>query len=212
MLDALTSLNLLDKTILFFTSDHGNHFKTRNSEYKRSCHEASIRIPFAAIGPGFNGGGEIDKLVSLIDIPPTLLEAAGIEVPKYMEGHSLLPLIRRENIEWQDDVYIQISEDKVSRAIRTKRWKYSVTATGVDGYSQADSDVYTEEFLYDLTADPYEQINLIDHPAYIKAKEIMRERLLKRMETIEKKRAKILPCKPKDITDQRVVFESELYE
>ncbi|MGI8687934.1 MAG: sulfatase-like hydrolase/transferase, partial [Thermomicrobiales bacterium] len=47
MLDALESLGLDDRTVVLFTSDHGCHFKTRNAEYKRSCHDSSIRIPAA---------------------------------------------------------------------------------------------------------------------------------------------------------------------
>ncbi len=212
LLDTLTSLDIMENTIVFFTSDHGNHFKTRNSEYKRSCHESSTHIPFAAIGPGFNGGGLVDNLVSLIDIPPTVLDSAGIKIPDYMEGHSVLPLVKNEKVEWQDDVYIQISEDKVSRAVRTRRWKYAVTAFGIDGNSQPDAEEYTEEFLYDLKVDPYEQDNIITHPAYSEVRKIMRKRLLKRMETIEGKRVKILSAQGKKTTDQRVVFENELYE
>ena len=45
--DALESLSLSDNTVVLFTSDHGNHFKTRNAEYKRSCHESSVRVPTA---------------------------------------------------------------------------------------------------------------------------------------------------------------------
>ena len=86
LLDALRSLDLLDNTIVLFTTDHGNHFKTRNDEYKRSCHEASIRVPTMLTGPGFNGGGQIRELVSLIDLPPTLLDSAGIAVPDHMRG------------------------------------------------------------------------------------------------------------------------------
>src|SRR5205085_11714901 len=56
LLDALKSLELQDDTVLLFTSDHGCHFKTRNSEYKRSCHDSSIRVPTALQGPGFEGG------------------------------------------------------------------------------------------------------------------------------------------------------------
>ena len=81
ILDALRSLDLLDNTVLLFTSDHGCHFKTRNNEYKRSCHESSIRVPTAFHGPGFTGGGQIQELVSLVDLPPTLLDAAGLPVP-----------------------------------------------------------------------------------------------------------------------------------
>jgi len=51
LLDALKSLGLADNTIVLFTSDHGCHFKTRNDEYKRSCHDSSIRIPWPARGP-----------------------------------------------------------------------------------------------------------------------------------------------------------------
>ena len=48
--DALKSLELDDDTIVLFTSDHGCHFKTRNNEYKRSCHESSIRVPTVLAG------------------------------------------------------------------------------------------------------------------------------------------------------------------
>jgi arylsulfatase A-like enzyme len=86
LLDALTSLSLREKTVVLFTSDHACHFKTRNAEYKRSCHESSIRVPTALQGPGFDGGGQIRPLVSLIDLPPTLLDAAGLPVPEGMQG------------------------------------------------------------------------------------------------------------------------------
>src|SRR5690606_16758886 len=71
LFDTLRSLHLLEDTIVLFTSDHGCHFKTRNGEYKRSCHESSIRIPAAIYGPGFTSGGRIKELVSLLDMPPT---------------------------------------------------------------------------------------------------------------------------------------------
>ena len=79
--DALRSLDLLQSTVLLYTTDHGCHFKTRNAEYKRSCHESSIRLPTAVSGPGFDGGGRVPQLTSLIDLPPTLLDAAGITPP-----------------------------------------------------------------------------------------------------------------------------------
>ena len=91
--DALKSLDLAEETIVLFTSDHGNHFRTRNSEYKRSCHDSSIRVPTVLSGPGFRGGGEVQELVSLIDLPPTLLDAAGLEVPAAMQGRSIVPLL-----------------------------------------------------------------------------------------------------------------------
>ncbi len=181
ILDALKSLHLLDSTIVLYTCDHGNHFKTRNDEYKRSCHESSIRVPTAVIGPGFDGGGRIAQLVSLIDIPPTLLDAAGIAVPPAMQGRSFLPLVRKRDVAWPDDVFIQISETQVGRAIRTRRWKYCVTAPGLDGNVHADSPRYVEESLYDLLADPHELNNLAGGAAYAEAATVLRARLIKRM-------------------------------
>ncbi|MEZ4865275.1 MAG: sulfatase-like hydrolase/transferase [Caldilineaceae bacterium] len=181
LLDALKSLNLLDDTIILFTSDHGCHFKTRNSEYKRSCHESSIRVPTAFTGPGFQGGGRIRQLVSLIDLPPTLLDAAGLPIPAQMQGRSILPLLRGESQDWPEEVFIQISEAQIGRALRTDRWKYSVSVPGVSGNSAPGADEYVEEFLYDLEADPHELTNLIHQTAYAPIKQALRERLLARM-------------------------------
>jgi arylsulfatase A-like enzyme len=186
LMDALISLGMDKNTIILFTSDHGNHFKTRNAEYKRSCHEASIRVPTMLIGPGFNGGGQINKLVSLIDLPPTLLDAAGIPLPAHMEGHSILPLTRGEEIYWPDDIFIQISESQVGRAIRTSRWKYSVSAPNKNGWAyEYDSDVYAEEFLYDLEADPHELNNLIGYESHQIVTKVLRERLLRYLRKVE---------------------------
>ncbi|GAB4517103.1 MAG: hypothetical protein Kow0047_28870 [Anaerolineae bacterium] len=181
LLDALRSLDLLENTIVLFTSDHGCHFKTRNAEYKRSCHESSIRVPTAIIGPGFWGGGRIRELVSLVDLPPTLLDAAGIPVPEEMEGRSILPLIRHEPVEWPKEVFIQISEAQVGRAIRTHRWKYSVTAPDKDPRRDMGSDHYVEEFLYDLEHDPHELTNLIGLESHREVAAHLRERLIRRM-------------------------------
>ncbi|MED4455133.1 sulfatase-like hydrolase/transferase [Metabacillus fastidiosus] len=185
LLDALKSLHLSENTIVLFTSDHGNHFKTRNSEYKRSCHDSSIRVPTAIVGPAFNGGGKIDHLVSLVDLPPTLLDGAGIPVPEKMQGNSLLSLLKREDGDWQDDVFIQISESQVGRAIRTERWKYGVTAEDKDGWDDSASNVYTEEYLYDLYADPYELTNLIGLESYETIISELKERLLRRISEVE---------------------------
>lgn len=179
--DALKSLSLLDNTVILFTSDHGCHFKTRNSEYKRSCHESSIRVPTALQGPGFDGGGQLRSLVSLIDLPPTLLDAAGLPVPATMQGRSILPLIKGATTDWPEEVFIQISESQVGRAIRTVRWKYSVHAPDRDGWHDAASESYVEEFLYDLQADPYELTNLIGFESHQKVTVLLRERLIGRM-------------------------------
>jgi len=181
MLDALKSLGLTENTIVLFTSDHGCHFKTRNAEYKRSCHESSIRIPMALTGPGFFAGGCLRQLVSLVDVPPTLLDAAGIAVPSEMQGRSFLPLTRGSTQGWPEEVFVQISEAQVGRCVRTHRWKYSVSAPDKSGWQEPASDRYVEEFLYDLQADPHELDNRIHLESHREVADVMRERLLRRM-------------------------------
>ncbi|MEE2752670.1 MAG: sulfatase-like hydrolase/transferase [Candidatus Latescibacterota bacterium] len=179
--DALKSLDLIDDTIIMFTSDHGCHFKTRNSEYKRSCHESSVHVPTAFQGPGFTGGGRVSEMVSLIDLPPTLLDSAGIDVPEEMQGRSILPLLYGEDEDWPEEVFIQVSEAQVGRAVRTKRWKYGVDAPEKHGGKDAGSKTYIEQHLYDLQVDPYELTNLIHSEAHQIVRDVMKDKLICRM-------------------------------
>ena len=210
LLDALKSLALLDDTVILFTSDHGCHFKTRNDEYKRSCHESSVRVPALLSGPGFHGGGRIDALVSLVDLPPTLLDAAGIPVPPEMQGRSVLPLVNGNAQDWPEEVFVQISESQVGRAVRSSRWKYSVTAPGKHGGKDAGSETYTEAFLYDLQADPYELTNLVGLESHQKVAEVMRGRLLRRMVAAGEPKPDITPA-PVRPAGQRYVSEAEAW-
>ncbi len=204
LLDALRSLDILDNTIVLFTTDHGCHFKTRNSEYKRSCHESSIRIPTALCGPGFEGGGQVRQLVSLVDLPPTLLDAAGIPIPAQMHGRSILPLLRRQYDGWPDDVFVQISEAQVGRAVRTQRWKYSVHAPDKKGGQDPASDTYVEEFLYDLEADPYELNNLVGLESHAEVTRVMRGRLLRHIAKVEGCQPAIQPAPTRPAGQKRV--------
>jgi arylsulfatase A-like enzyme len=181
MLDALKSLGLDDNTIVLFSSDHGCHFKTRNNEYKRSCHDSSIRVPTAFTGPGFNRGGQLQQLVSLIDLPPTLLDAAGIAIPEQMQGRSILPLLKHTETDWPEEIFVQISESEVGRAVRTKRWKYGVTAPDKDPWIDSASDCYEEQYLYDLYADPYELTNLVGYASHKEVALVLQNRLIARM-------------------------------
>ena len=73
------------------------------------------------------------QLVSLVDLPPTLLDAGGLPVPAAMQGRSILPLLRGQAVDWPEEVFIQISESQVGRAVRTRRWKYGVDAPDKNG-------------------------------------------------------------------------------
>jgi arylsulfatase A-like enzyme len=213
LIDALKSLNIIENTIILFTSDHGCHFKTRNDEYKRSCHDSSIRIPAAACGPGFDSGGKVEQLVSLVDLTPTILDAANLSVPTHMTGRSAMPLIRNKTEstpKWPEEVFIQISESQVGRAVRTRRWKYSVSAPGKDGCRDAGAKQYKEEFLYDLKADPYELVNLIGLASHQKVAERMRDRLICRMLAAGEPRPQINLSTQREAQGHRRVFPDEI--
>ena len=207
IVDALKSMKLLDDTIILFTSDHGCHFKTRNSEYKRSCHDSSIRVPTFFSGPGFNQGGQINQFVSTPDMTATLLDAAGISVPDTMAGRSIMPLLKRDYNDWPDDLFVQISESQCGRAVRTKRWKYGVNAPDADRKTP-HSDRYVEEYLYDLECDPYELRNLVGLASHRPVADRMKDRLLKRMADVGEPTA-IIENAPNLQSGQRRIDDGE---
>jgi arylsulfatase A-like enzyme len=159
--------HLADNTIFIFISDHGCHFMTRNQEYKRSTHNSSIRVPLLVEGPGFHGAQQIPELVGLIDLAPTVLEAAGVPVPSGWKGRSLLPLLNDPDARqaWPNQQLIQISESMTGRAIRTKDWTYCVADTS-GSTKEAAATTYHEYQLYDQRADPHELVNLAGRKEY----------------------------------------------
>lgn len=200
LLETLDRLDVADETLVLFTSDHGCHFRTRPGEYKRSPHEASVRVPAVFRGPGIEAGDVIETPTSLLDVPPTLLEAAGIEVPEAMQGHSIYPELtgrREDGGDRPDEAFVQISESETARAIRTERWTYAVSAPAEHGWQsgleEPASDVYVERYLYDLAADPAQRVNLATRPEYHEVREDLRERLLSRIESVEGERPDIVP-------------------
>ena len=189
----LKEKGLYENTILIYTSDHGSHFKTRNLEYKRSCHDSATHTPLIIRGGPFQGGKKEERLVSLIDLPPTMLDLAGIPIPKSYMGHSLVRELAGEEPE-RDCVFIQISESQCGRAIRTKQYKYSVRALAPTGYTIHRFPVYFEDYLYDLTKDPIEKNNLIKDRSYAFVRQKMKKLLLREMERAGEKKPVILPA------------------
>lgn len=188
----LEKRGLTENTLVLYTSDHACHFRTRNGEYKRSCHENAIRIPMIACGPGFSGGKVVSGLASLIDMPSTVLAAAGVKPPTHMRGRPLQDLIAGKT-DWPQEVFIQISESQCGRAIRTDKWKYGVNAPDKKG-GDPDSDVYEEQFLYDLDADPHEKNNLVGDPAFADVRRELAETLKRRMVAVGEKEPVIKPA------------------
>jgi arylsulfatase A-like enzyme len=190
VLKELADQKLEDNTIVVFTTDHGCHFRTRNPEYKRSCHDASVRIPMVIRGPGFEAGRVVPELVSLVDLPPTLLEAAGLQVSPAMQGRSLLGLARGRNQNWRNEVFIQMREEALQRAIRTERWKYCIFNPDSPA-AEPSSTQYVERYLYDLYRDPHELVNLVGRADYRKIADELQNRLIERMAAAGEPRPKV---------------------
>jgi uncharacterized sulfatase len=191
----LEKVGQADDTIVLYTSDHGCHFRTRNAEYKRACHESAIRVPAILSGPGVAPGRVLEQMVSLIDFPPTLLDAAGLPVPAAMQGQSARQLWEGDEAGWPEEAFFQISESELGRGIRTRRWKYSVYAPERDPWQESSSDVYQERYLYNLDADPHERINLVGRPDHAEVAEELRARLIARMVAAGEAGPRIVPAR-----------------
>lgn len=121
-----------------------------------------MRIPMVARCPALFGGGRtVDEVVANLDIAPTMLEVAGLEPPEWMEGRSLLPLMRGERVAWRDALLYEyywernFPQTPTVHAIREDRYKY-VRYHGV----------WDIDELYDLQDDPLESRNLIFSPGH----------------------------------------------
>lgn len=167
-------------------SDHGSHFKTRNrdehlngmGDYKRSMHDACLRVPFVIAGGPFKGKGDFRDIVSTASLPKTILGLAGVKVGDAMIGEDLADVVEGKCPDRRNEAFAQISESRVGRAIRTPDYAYSVYAPGLNGCTAADSPAYADDFLYDLKKDPFELNNLVADPAYAEVKQQLRQKLL----------------------------------
>lgn len=189
----LKQQGIYEDTIIIYTSDHGCHFKTRNMEYKRSCHESSIHTPLIIKGGGFEGGKRDNRLVSLIDLPPTMLSMAGIKTPPNFKGYDLTketddPETRRKC------VFMQISESQCGRAVRTDRFMYSVKDLNPTGYLHENSKVYFEDYLYDLKKDPIEKHNLVKDLKYAHVRRELKYLLLEEIRKAGEEAPVIFPA------------------
>lgn len=159
LLAILDAMDLRDKTIVIFTSDHGEMLGERGLWYKMSFFEWSARVPLIFHAPKHFPARRIDDPVSLLDILPTLVDlASGNRMYKYpvpIDGHSLLPWLEGTNQEPHTVYGELLGETAIAPLlmIRGGRYKYV--------YSKPDP-----EQLYDLENDPNEQKNLAIDPNF----------------------------------------------
>lgn len=189
----LKEKGLYENTIIIYASDHGSHFKTRNTDshlngyddYKRTGHDGALHVPLVIAGGPFTGGKAIQDLVSTESLPKTILAMAGVDVGDKMIGENLLDVAEGRTEGRENQVFAQISESRIGRVVRTADFLYAVYAPGVNGGEKGSSDAYADDYLYDLKKDPWQLENVVTSPDYSEAKADMRKRLLDWIEKAE---------------------------
>ncbi len=171
ILEALESAGKLDETIVVFTSDHGewlgDHLRFGKGY---PADDAVSRVPLIIDAPGENQGRQIDGIVEAVDIVPTLLELAGIQMPPFMHGESLAAVVTGNGSRKKE---IAITEGNGWKCLRTEQFRYLVHADG-------------RENLWDLSDDPGEYEDVSRSDSYRGALAECRHLLLRRILEIER--------------------------
>jgi arylsulfatase A-like enzyme len=183
----LATQGILDNTILVFTSDHGLFHGEYGLAGKTFLYDIDLKIPMIIYAPGLHQGKVVDEISLNIDIAPTLLDFAGIDIPSEMQGKSLKPILENTNKDWRNDFFSEnlFMEQNYPRmeAVRSKDWKY------IRYYSKekdqrhilsliapilGEQPIYEE--LFDLKNDPYERHNLAGREDKQEVLEMLRSR------------------------------------
>jgi arylsulfatase A-like enzyme len=175
LLDALDRLNLTDKTIVVFHSDHGYHLGEKNLWQKMSIFEESARVPLIIAVPSNNANGQACRRpVELVSLQKTLTDLCNITPGSRTEGHSLRPLVENPKARRKHAAFSQVTRDAnvgapagtdadkargagrfMGRSVRTERWRYTEWDAGRAGVE-----------LYDHDRDPQEMKNLAEDPRH----------------------------------------------
>ncbi|MDR1962408.1 MAG: sulfatase-like hydrolase/transferase [Planctomycetaceae bacterium] len=170
LLDTLDRLNEADNTVVIYCSDNGYYFGEHGLGDKRSAYEESLRIPFVVRFPKAIAKGNgivVDEPILNIDLAPTLLDFAGVAIPKEMQGRSFRPLIEgKKPANWRKGWFYEYFAEKqrnskvvdvtAVRTLNAKLIRYSLKNGIQEDWSE----------LFDLQNDPYELKNLYNDPAY----------------------------------------------
>jgi N-sulfoglucosamine sulfohydrolase len=193
VLRALEESGQAENTLVISTTDHGIPFPGM----KCNLTDHGMGVSLILRGPGgFNGGKIVDAMVSHIDLFPTVCELIGTPRPAWLQGKSILPLIRGEKTSINEELFAEVNYHvpyEPRRAVRTERYKYIRAFDGrtrpvlpncddgpskeywtAHGWQNQTVDV---ERLYDLMFDPAENSNLAANPAHRKTLDDMRGRL-----------------------------------
>lgn len=152
ILAALEARGPIDSTLIVFTADHGDYCGNNWAFFKYGAlYDSLARVPFIVRWPGHAEAGlRCDELVSLVDLAPTFLEAAGLEPVDPVDGRPLQPLFAGGEAGFRDDLVLDAGN---IRALLDSRWKY---IRWNDGFEE----------LYDRQHDLYDLHNLALRPDY----------------------------------------------
>ena len=171
VLDHLQKLDLDEKTIVIFSSDHGYLLGHHNKFQKQHLFEESTRVPFILSVPWLKNqhGLKTEKITELIDLYPTLTDLAGINTPEGVQGSSLQSLLKKVDSKlWTKELAFTISRNG-GESIRTEKFRFTHWGFGSKGYE-----------LYDLSKDPKEFTNQAKNPEYENHLKNLKDRLIKK--------------------------------
>ena len=185
LLDYLEANNLLDNTMIVYTSDQGFYMGEHGWFDKRFMYEESFRTPLIISWPGhITPGSRCDALVQNIDYAPTLLDVAGVDIPDRMCGVPLSPLFGNGQApdDWRDELYYHYWDYPAIHNVRrhdgiiTGNFKLIHFKDLGGGNGRKDAPIDAWEF-YDLSQDPSELNNIYGNPDYAKHVAELKKRL-----------------------------------
>ncbi len=192
LLDGLDELGVVDNTIVIFTSDHGDMTSEHGEFYKGSMHEGSARVPFLMRWPGAHKPRDEDAPISHVDIPPTVLAAAGVEPDAHLPGRDLRPLIAGEA--WADrSIYSEFLMRLPFLHLMIRRGPHKLWATSGRGGE-------VRYRLFNVVEDPWELRDLAEDPAHATTYRAMKDELAEQWRAQERHMPSEMPKAPKRFT------------
>lgn len=189
--DYLRSAGLMNNTVIIYTSDQGMMLGEHDYMDKRWMYDESERMPFIIRYPrGIKPGTRTDAIVENVDFTPTLLDFAGAQSPGSMQGRSFKSICEtgREPADWKKSAYYRYwmhlahHDNPGHLGLRTKDYKL-IFYYGM-GRDEKSFRTPPGWELYDLKQDPYEVVNIYDHPAYAGVVADLKKQLAERRRAI----------------------------
>jgi arylsulfatase A-like enzyme len=181
IMEGLEERGLAENTIIIYTSDNGFYLGERGLAGKWYSHDESIRVPMIIMDPRKQDqkAQKEDGIALNIDLAPTILELAGLDIPEGMDGKSLVPLLEKTARDWRRDFFFEHSYRRAgipeSEGVVNLQNKYIKYVREDPAY----------EYLYDLQKDPLEVINYIEDTGYSPLLETLKSRYAEYLNELE---------------------------